>query len=584
MQSQTALEFLSTYTFAFMIIAIAIFVVVLLSTAKGSNLQLFSSCNIEPLLPCEQTVLSHNSATQSTTFTVLFRNQLDFVLKFPANALNVTTTGIGSAGKVSTFGQCSPGLAAEGAQVVCNATIPGSYSPSLGTDMFTPFSLNFSICPSLTAKCYPGNDNATGDASETLGGGQTSNLYTINIASQGGTVLINGVPPGPEAYLTGGDYTIYVQPNPAYAFVSWSWNGGAGSSITPPTAQNAVLVLGSSGNIIATLTSISTTSTSTSTTSTSTTSTPTTTSVPTTTIPPSPIAVAFSPITNLAYVTKSDGTVDAINPASGAITGTIGVGITPMAVAFDPASNLAYVVNWCSDPTCAQGAVNAINTATGAVGMVSGGVGVEPDAVAFNPSGSLAYVAGNPGFGGGDIAIISPASGTVTGSIGVGTNPDSVAFDPFEPIAYVTNYGSGTVSVINTGTDAVSTIKVGTEPDAVAFDPTIDLAYVANSGSQTVNVISPASGTVIKTITVGTYPDAIAFNPSGTLAYVANYGSGTVSVINTATNAVSTISGISQPYAIAVDPFQSIAYVTNYGGTTISVINTANNAVTTIPA
>src|SRR5215472_9382835 len=46
------------------------------------------------------------------------------------------------------------------------------------------------------------------------------------------------------------------------------------------------------------------------------------------------------------------------------------------------------------------------------------------------------------------------------------------AYASVPPLAYVTNAGSGTVSVINTSTNAVvKTVKVGGEPTAVAITP-----------------------------------------------------------------------------------------------------------------
>jgi len=56
---------------------------------------------------------------------------------------------------------------------------------------------------------------------------------------------------------------------------------------------------------------------------------------------------------------------------------------------------------------------------------------------------------------------------------------------------------------------------------------------VANYGSNTVSVINTSTNQVTSTINVGTAPDAVAVNPAGTIAYVANISSNTVSVIDT---------------------------------------------------
>ena len=56
-------------------------------------------------------------------------------------------------------------------------------------------------------------------------------------------------------------------------------------------------------------------------------------------------------------------------------------------------------------------------------------------------------------------------------------------------------------------------------------------AYVTNGDGGTVSVIDTATNTVTTTITVGDFPRGVAFSPDGTTAYVVNTGPGTVSVI-----------------------------------------------------
>ncbi|MFE4847460.1 YncE family protein, partial [Streptomyces sp. NPDC056690] len=64
---------------------------------------------------------------------------------------------------------------------------------------------------------------------------------------------------------------------------------------------------------------------------------------------------------------------------------------------------------------------------------------------------------------------------------------------------YVVNGGSGTVSVIDTRTNAFvgSPIHVGKGPVGVAVDSVRGRAYVANSGSGTVSVIDTRTKSVV---------------------------------------------------------------------------------------
>jgi YVTN family beta-propeller protein len=69
---------------------------------------------------------------------------------------------------------------------------------------------------------------------------------------------------------------------------------------------------------------------------------------------------------------------------------------------------------------------------------------------------------------------------------------------------YVANQNSGTVSVIDTATNAViATVRVGVEPNGVAVSPDGGRVYIANGASGTVSVIATATNTVIATIPVG---------------------------------------------------------------------------------
>src|SRR5881275_2892621 len=103
--------------------------------------------------------------------------------------------------------------------------------------------------------------------------------------------------------------------------------------------------------------------------------------------------------------------------------------------------------------------------------------------------------------------------------------------------AYVANWGAGTVTPINTATNAVGApISVGGSPAGVAITPDGNTAYVANYSSNTVTPIRLSSNTAGSAIAVGFGPAWVAITPDGKTAYVANYGSNTVTPITVASN------------------------------------------------
>ncbi|MHB8262670.1 MAG: hypothetical protein ACYDGY_02825 [Acidimicrobiales bacterium] len=206
--------------------------------------------------------------------------------------------------------------------------------------------------------------------------------------------------------------------------------------------------------------------------------------------------------------------------------------------------------------------------------------------------------------------------GSVTST---GTTPAATAFTDINPSgattpnAYVANINAGTVSVIDTATNAVTaTITLPAPkatftyaPDALAITPNGSDAYVAVYVTKTstgaakpgiVDVIDTATNAVTATITLtGTNapePDAVAITPNGSYAYVADYDNGIVDVIDTTTNAVTatiTLTGTNapEPYAVAITPNGSYAYVADADNNVLDVIDTTTNAVTatiTLPA
>lgn len=250
LRQQTAVEFLTTYSFAIFIISIMLVTAAAISLSYGTTPPIYSSCSIQPLITCEQSILTYNSAVPQFTYTLLLRNQLGFVMRFPAsNAINFTATGIANRTKLVAYGACSPLVVPQGSQAICIVKAKAISQVKQGSTSFSQFVLAYSICTNQTASSCSTTYNATGFSYQTLSQAYT-NLYNVTVQAYNGLLVINGQTylNNSQIYLTSGSYIAYGQPSVGYGFQSLQWTGTGGWTET--TSQTNTVVVASSGNII----------------------------------------------------------------------------------------------------------------------------------------------------------------------------------------------------------------------------------------------------------------------------------------------------------------------------------------------
>jgi YVTN family beta-propeller protein len=115
-----------------------------------------------------------------------------------------------------------------------------------------------------------------------------------------------------------------------------------------------------------------------------------------------------------------------------------------------------------------------------------------------------------------DVTVTTPGGTSSTGSADEFTYGD--------PLAFIANYGSGTVSVLDTTTSSVTatiTLPSGAEPVSVALSPDGEELYVADAGNEDVEVYSTGTNDLAETVSTDlARPDALAVSPTGTYLYV----------------------------------------------------------------
>lgn len=253
LKGQAALEFIITYSWALIVISLFVVTVLLLSDVRPPVAYLQSSCSIQPLLPCSETLLSYNSVNP-LQYYIIFNNQLGSIIYFPPNSLNVSYSSVGNTGTSYYYGNCTPNFASEGATVLCTANVGGNTKPKIGTQLVINFVLNYNFCNSASkANCAPGLYRSSGYSIQDVA---PSNIRLNNVTfigrPPGGTVLVNGVTyfNDTSAFLPSGNYVIYAQPASGTHFQTWSIVS-SGSSIVSLTSQNTTLVLSSNAVVTA---------------------------------------------------------------------------------------------------------------------------------------------------------------------------------------------------------------------------------------------------------------------------------------------------------------------------------------------
>jgi hypothetical protein len=250
-KQQSALELLTTYSWAFLIIAVFIAAIAILAGSRAPASYVPSTCNISPGFPCEQAVLSGYNSVVKTKFMVTFTNNLGTPIYFPSNSFNVTLTNVGDAGINSYSGNCTPLVALKGAQVSCISQIPGTVMPSAGSQASASFAMGYSICKNMQLTSCSGTYRTTGFSLQSVSPPGTS-LYTISFVTSPNTgiIVINGASysSGTSAILVSGKYTAYASPPAGYTFGSWSITSTS-STLSSTTLQNATLTLSSNATL-----------------------------------------------------------------------------------------------------------------------------------------------------------------------------------------------------------------------------------------------------------------------------------------------------------------------------------------------
>ncbi len=235
MKSQSALEFLTTYSWAFLILGIFVVSVATIVSIPSTGTLTYApqSCYITTQLYCVQALIMSNSI--STEFVAMLDNNLGTRIGFAsANSFSVVPSYSSSA---TYNGICTPQNAGSGALITCTATVPGGVT--FGTQLNPRFSLSYQVCsPTCTAPVYETSGEAISTAVP-----YAQLLFTVHLVTSptAGNISVDGAEYANGAnvvWVYGIKHQIYaVPPAGPYAFGSWSYSsnltlGGSSQSTT----------------------------------------------------------------------------------------------------------------------------------------------------------------------------------------------------------------------------------------------------------------------------------------------------------------------------------------------------------------
>jgi hypothetical protein len=259
-RGQSVIEFLSAYSWSFVILIVLVSIITVLVLSKGTTTYSQSYCYITPGIDCQNLVVMSNGTDSKVT--MIFLNGLGTDMHFANGGFSVTSTFVNG----SAAGSCYPANVPSGGTGICNATING-YAPGAGSQIALAFSVSYRTCDRTSCgSAYNTSGTGTSFVSPYHNIGMRVTLLTSPVS---GNVILQGAPypSNTELYLLEGvNYNVYAQEIPGYEFGSWV-PSGINITVTNPDSISTTLFAEGNGTITATYAkeTITTASTSTST-------------------------------------------------------------------------------------------------------------------------------------------------------------------------------------------------------------------------------------------------------------------------------------------------------------------------------
>lgn len=276
----------------------------------------------------------------------------------------------------------------------------------------------------------------------------------------------------------------------------------------------------------------------------------------------------------IGYVTnRMSDRINVFDKNSFRIVDVIATGSAPGGIVLDQRQRLAYIALSGGD------SVEVLDLVSGEItARVPLNFGDHPQALVLSPDGST-LVSAN--YGSGTASVIDTGSRIETARVKVGEGPTDVAIDRNGLRAYIVNSLSDTVSVVELSRKQImGTIAVEKNPLAAAVSRNGDRLYVVSRLSPDLLSIDPSSLTVKERIFVGTGAVSIKVDSQTDLIYVGNDLTGEIAVVDPSSlMSVDMINVGGNPLFLTIDGEERTLFVSNPAERKIQKVNIVNQKI-----
>ncbi|WP_421786284.1 YncE family protein [Hyphobacterium sp.] len=279
----------------------------------------------------------------------------------------------------------------------------------------------------------------------------------------------------------------------------------------------------------------------------------------------------------IVIVNKGDDTISILDAASYERAGDVGVGGNPHEVYVSPDGATAYVSDYGGAQGTTISVVDLDSAERTAVWDLAGNRG--PHGIWVSADGSLVWATTETT---GTVIELSTVTGEITNVWETGQQVShQLVPTPDGAKLYIANIGSGSVTVIDRGTNSVTTVPTAAGAEGIDVSPDGTEVWVTNRGADSISIIDAGTDTVLETIpSGGGFPIRAKFTPDGSEVFVSNATTGTVAVFHAESRELlASIEVGAVPIGILISPDGERAFVANTQDDFVTVIDVASRTV-----